>query len=48
MGFIVSIMCSTIINMYYRLTIEDEVKQRFELIEDMIVIYIMTIKYESE
>jgi hypothetical protein len=33
--------------MYHR-PIEDEVKQRFELIEDMIVIYIMTIKYESE
>ena len=47
MGFIVAIMCNTIKNMYYRPT-EDEVKQRFELIEDRIIIYTMTIKYEYE
>ena len=47
MGFIVAIMCNTIKNMYYRPT-KDEVKQRFELIEDRIVIYTMTIKYEDE
>ena len=47
MGFIVAIMCNTITNMYYRPT-EDEVKQRFELIEDRVVIYTVTIKYEDE
>jgi len=36
MGFIVAIMCNAVINMYYR-PIEDEVKQRFEQIEDMII-----------
>jgi hypothetical protein len=47
MGFIVAIMYNAVINMYYR-PIEDEVKQRFEQIEDMIIIYTMTIKYEDE